>query len=273
MLYVWKYQATLNRVFWIERPRNFSIFVWSVKREAREGGEEGVKPYWLKSTQLTQNVLSKSPNRSFYRDNISVNTNEMWGFLKTTNQPTTYHRPPINRPTDHLPPTNRQPTKCTGHRPTDYRPIRNMRTRNSITNLKWISSKKIWDRVVNTISRMWAVIFWLKRECVIEKIKSLTVKLINYKTYGNCIWIKRIKTGENYAETIIEMPENVSTSSTAKLPNCQYSKSSIKSRSLYDKCGYLLLFSSIKDNAQILLARLPLNPPPAMIQLWSKIFI
>ena len=53
------------------------------------------------------------------------------GFLKTTDQPTTYH----------LPPTNRPPTKCTDqmHRPTDHGPIRNMRT---ITNFKLISDKK-----------------------------------------------------------------------------------------------------------------------------------
>ena len=44
---------------------------------------------------------------------------------------------------------------------------------------------------------------------------------INSKTCGNCVWIKRIKTGENYAEAIIAMSENVSTLSTAKLPNCQ----------------------------------------------------
>ena len=81
--------------------------------------------------------------------------------------------------------------------------------------------KKIWDCVVNTISRMWVIIFWLKPECVLEKIKSLNVKLINYKTYRNCIWMKRIKTGENYAETIIAISENVSTSSTARLLNCQ----------------------------------------------------
>ena len=75
------------------------------------------------------------------------------------------------------------------------------------------------------------------------------MKLINYNTYGNCIWIKRIKTGENYAEAIMTMPENISTSSTAKLPNCQYNKSSIKIRSICDKHDYLLLYSSIKDNA------------------------
>lgn len=123
MLYVWKYQATLDRVFWIERPRNFSIFVWSVKREAREGGEEGVKPYWPKSTQLTQNVLSKSPNRSFYRDNISFNTNEMWGFLKTTNQPTTFHQPPTNWPINHLSPNTDQPTTDQVHLPLTNWPL------------------------------------------------------------------------------------------------------------------------------------------------------
>ena len=30
---------------------------------------------------------------------------------------------------------------------------------------------------------MWLIIFWLKLECVIEKIKSLKVKLTKYKKY------------------------------------------------------------------------------------------
>ena len=33
------------------------------------------------------------------------------------------------------------------------------------------------------MSRTWVIIFWLKQEYVIEKIKSLKVKLIKYKTY------------------------------------------------------------------------------------------
>ena len=99
-----------------------------------------------------------------------------WGFLETTSQPTTYNRPPTNRPTYHRP-----PTKCTDHRLTDHWPIRNMRSRNFIANFKWISDKKIWDCVINTISRMWVTIFLLKPECVIEKIKSLKVTLIKYK--------------------------------------------------------------------------------------------
>ena len=61
--------------------------------------------------------------------------------------------------------------------------------------------------------------------------------------------MKRIKKGENYAETIIAMSKNVSISSTAKLPNCQYNKSSIKTKSLCDKSGYLLLFFINKGNA------------------------
>ena len=80
-----------------------------------------------------------------------------------------------------------------------------------------ISDKNIWDRVMNTTSRMWVIVFWLKPKCVIENIKSLKVKLIKYKAYRNFIWIKRIKSGENYAETIIAMSEEVSTSSTARL--------------------------------------------------------
>ena len=65
-------------------------------------------------------------------------------------------KPPSNRPPTNRSPTtdHRPPTKCTDHRPTDHWPIRNMRTRNSITNFKWISDKKMWDRVTNTISRM-----------------------------------------------------------------------------------------------------------------------
>ena len=59
---------------------------------------------------------------------------------------------------------------------------------------------------------------------------------------------QRIKTSENYAETIIAMSENVSTLSTVKLPNCQYNKSSIKTRNLCGKHRYLLLFSSIKGH-------------------------
>ena len=62
-----------------------------------------------------------------------------WVFLKP---PTTYHQP-----TDHLPPITNQV-----HRPTDYWPIRNIRTRNSITTFKWISDKKIWDRVTIVLS-------------------------------------------------------------------------------------------------------------------------
>ena len=101
--------------------------------------------------------------------------------LKTTNQLTTYQRtnwPPTNEPTDHLPPTNRPRTNCTGHQITDHQPKRNMRTRNSITNFKWIADKNKWDRVINVIWRTWVIISWLKPEYVIEKIKLLKVKLM-----------------------------------------------------------------------------------------------
>ena len=74
--------------------------------------------------------------------------------------------------------------------------------------------------------RMWVINFWLKPECVTEKIKSLNVRLVNYKTHGNCIWIKRRKTGKNYAKNIIATSQNVSISSTAKLSNGPYNKSS-----------------------------------------------
>ena len=58
--------------------------------------------------------------------------------------------------------------------------------------------------------------------------------------------MKRIKTPENYAETITAMSENVGISSTAKLPNCQHNKSSIKTRSLCGKRGYFTFFHQLK---------------------------
>ena len=63
-------------------------------------------------------------------DIMSINFRK--GFLKTTNQLITYHRTPTNRPSEHHP-----PTKCTNHRP-----IKIMRTRNNMTNFKWISDNK-----------------------------------------------------------------------------------------------------------------------------------
>ena len=73
------------------------------------------------------------------------------------------------------PPTNRPPT-----------------TSNSI-NFKLISDKNMWFPSINTNSRMWIIIFWLKPEClIIEKIKgkSEMVKISNI-SYRNYIRIKR----------------------------------------------------------------------------------
>ena len=47
------------------------------------------------------------------------------GFLQTTDQLTTYHQPPTNRPTDHLPPTTDQLTTDQVHRPPTNRPSTN----------------------------------------------------------------------------------------------------------------------------------------------------
>ena len=123
-------------------------------------------------------------------------------------------KPPPNLPstTGHLP--TDQPTIY--HGPTDHWPLRNMRTRNSITNFKWISAKKMRDRVMNKILRIWVIIFRLKPERVIEKIKSLKVKLVNHKHIKQKLHLKRIKTGKNYAETKMVMSKNVRTSSTTK---------------------------------------------------------
>ena len=64
--------------------------------------------------------------------------------------------------------------------------------------------------------------YW-KDKIIKSEIKA-KVKHIIQKLHLN----KRIKTGENYGETIIAMSENVSTSSAAKLPNCQYNKAALK---------------------------------------------
>ena len=56
------------------------------------------------------------------------------GFLNTTDQPTTYNRPPTNRPTGHRPPTNRPPNKCTDQRPTGHGPVRHFRTRKNLNS-------------------------------------------------------------------------------------------------------------------------------------------
>ena len=64
-------------------------------------------------------------------------------FLKPlTNRPPTTNHLLIEQPITYLrPPTNRPPSKCTDHRPTNHLPIRNMTTRNSIINFRWISDK------------------------------------------------------------------------------------------------------------------------------------
>ena len=53
---------------------------------------------------------------------------------------------------------------------------------------------------------MWVNIFWLKPQCLIEKIK-IKVKLFKYKTYHieTTFEQKRIKTDKSYAEIITAM--------------------------------------------------------------------
>ena len=120
-------------------------------------------------------------------------------FLKTTHSLSTYHLPPTNLPpnTSQRPLNTRSLTKCTDQLSTEHWPRKNTRTRNSITNFKWISDKNMWDRVINIISRNY---FLIKAGMCYWKDKSLKVKLIKCKTYRNCNWIKTIKTGEKLAD-------------------------------------------------------------------------
>ena len=53
------------------------------------------------------------------------------GFLKTTNQPTIYHRQPTNQPTNQQL-TNIPPNKCTDLHSTDHPQVRNLRTRKNL---------------------------------------------------------------------------------------------------------------------------------------------
>ena len=75
------------------------------------------------------------------------NIKKKQGFLKTTDQPTTYHRPP---------------TKSTDHQSTDQRPTRNLRTRNSITNLLWITDKNVIGCVMNAYDENMSKYFLIK---------------------------------------------------------------------------------------------------------------
>ena len=49
--------------------------------------------------------------------------------LRGFKQPTTYHRPPTNQPTDHRPRIYQPPIKSIDHRATDHRPVGDLRTR------------------------------------------------------------------------------------------------------------------------------------------------
>ena len=87
-------------------------------------------------------------------------------------------RPLTNWPTDHRP-TYHRPNALTGNQPTtDQKKIWRPEIRKQILNEFLIKNMRF---VINTISRMWVMIFWLKLECVIDKIK-IKMKLIKYTT-------------------------------------------------------------------------------------------
>ena len=105
------------------------------------GQAYGVPRNMSSKTKGDQPKANKAHRKSYYvkleiflacKNQLTVNSSIQLllfaGFLKTTDQPTAYHRPPTNLPIDHLPLTNQPSTKCPDHRPTDHRPIRNMRT-------------------------------------------------------------------------------------------------------------------------------------------------
>ena len=53
-------------------------------------------------------------------------------------------------------------------------------TTDPIINFKHIFDEKMRGHIINTILRMWVIVFWLMQECVIEKVK---IKVNKYKTY------------------------------------------------------------------------------------------
>ena len=85
--------------------------------------------------EIKQNIFSTEA----YKTSIITGV-----FLKPTiNRASTTDQLPTDQPsTYHQPPTNQLPNKCPNNQPTDHRPKRNLRTKNSITNFKWISDEK-----------------------------------------------------------------------------------------------------------------------------------
>ena len=105
---------------------------------------------------------------------------EYSGFPKTTDKPTTYHRPPTNQPTNRPPTTDQEdqrPSARKADQPTiDQQKIWGPEISEQILNEFLIKNVR---RVINAISRFWVITFLLKSECVIEKAKSWKVKLIS----------------------------------------------------------------------------------------------
>ena len=126
----------------------------------------------------------------------------------------------------------------------------------------------MWDRVINKISRMWEIIFWLNPDCVIEKIK-IKIKLdrkyrstkhVLQKLHFNKKGKGRRKLCRNYVRKYLAYRaqlnfQNADTAIAALKP-----EASVTSAATY-------YFSTIKGNAWMRLVILLLIPWPAALRL------
>ena len=119
---------SMQSIWKSSRIGNFGVSD-GIDKSSVQGWKLGFGPAWLQKSAKIQKVSSLVCGL-FLKP--ATNRLPTTGHL-LTDQPITYNRPP---------------TKCTNHPSTNHQPIRNMKTRYSITNFKWIFGKKIWDRVI-----------------------------------------------------------------------------------------------------------------------------
>ena len=138
----------------------------------------------------------------------------------------------------------------------------------------------MWGRVINTISRMWVIVFLLKPECVTEKIK-IKVKL--YRKVENRS-IKHIILKRHLNKKGYKGRQKLCRSYNSNVRKYLVYRAQLNSQNAYTIKAALKLessltnaatyyFSSFKSNASMLLVLLSLNSQPATLQLRNEKFI
>ena len=123
----------------------------------------------------------------------------------------------------------------------------------------------MWGRVINTISRMWVIVFWLKPECVTEKTKTKvklyrkvqnrSIKHIQKQHLNKKGYKGRQKLCRNYNSNVRKY---LAYRAQLNSQNAYIIKAALKlESSLTNAATYY--FSSITSNASMLLVLLSLN--------------